>query len=70
MTPNAAKPERKHDIEPRKHFFLFSSRYGISPNFFFFFIHYEKNQKKKKGFCFSGKSDVTFIIHVQFKFSF
>ena len=41
--PAQQKPEKnlKHDIEQR----IFSSRYGISPNFLMFY-HYEKNIKK------------------------
>ena len=43
----------------------------VFPQTFSFFMRYEKNQKyKKKQFCFSGKSDVTFIINFQLKFSF
>ena len=70
MDPNAAKPERKSNVQNMISNRVYFLRGTVFPQTFSFFIRYEKNNTTKNGFVFSGKSDDTFIINFQLKFSF
>ena len=65
-SPAQQKPERKSNIQNMISNRVYFLRETVFPKLSLFF-RYEKNTNK---ICFSGKSDVTFIINFQLKFSF